>query len=441
MKHYVRIIIALIYIAATISLAACQTGTNHIGTDTISIDPKYYQKMKIQTISSGIAAQIVAASDDNIYKLRPYINGTANIIKYDVKTCNMDFLSNGEKAVLIDDIMGGGVPVTVDDFILVFKLGHVAQPIYNYPGVSSGVYRLRQNGEYLGFTELKSNWLFKPSSSIASNDESIYAVLQEYDVEQTFPELSDELLCQIDIQSGSLTVIAHLGIEKDHVLIGAYNDGVVLLTSDPMPEDISKIDDDPIMIDILLYSLTSNELKDTGVSWINGKRSGAFDNDGNFYYFEYGNGKNTLFKCELETNTIVELIADVNITEDNSLVPYLSGGIYDNRLVASLENEDRLYNIYIDVKTNTVIHNTLQYTDEGNEACDVMIFEETEKYFFVMLDRAYIPTVQTDNGETYRFDECVEIFMLITKEDFWSSIPNYISFNDMVYNSNEIVLS
>lgn len=113
----------------------------------------------------------------------------------------------------------------------------------------------------------------------------------------------------------------------------------------------------------------------------------------------------------------------------------MSGEIYDNHLIVSLENEKEQHCIAVDLKTMEVIENKLTIQDEDGSVFSVPIMDETADYFLVLCGFEYVPTVQYGGGNEYAFDEYVEVFKLIKKADYWKSEPKYIDMKDNVFKS------
>ena len=111
----------------------------------------------------------------------------------------------------------------------------------------------------------------------------------------------------------------------------------------------------------------------------------------------------------------------------------LVGEIHDNNIVFSNLNEQYFcYNL----STKKTMPLLLSYEYDGG-TIPVSIMAENEQYFLVNTGIVTLPRSATGtDGSIYNIDYPITDYKLIKKEDYWNSVPNYLSFDITQLQSN-----
>lgn len=184
--------------------------------------------------------------------------------------------------------------------------------------------------------------------------------------------------------------------------------------------------------ELQLYSLHDNCLIDTNFTWKQGELSLVINQD-TIYYVKKGDLR--LYAHSLQTGK--DLVVSDNLygsdSSDSSGSVMLVGEIHDNNIVFSNLNEQYFcYNL----ATKKTMPLLLSYEYDGG-TIPVSIMAENEQYFLVNTGIVTLSRSATGtDGSIYNIDYPITDYKLIKKEDYWNSVPNYLSFDITQLQSN-----
>ena len=116
----------------------------------------------------------------------------------------------------------------------------------------------------------------------------------------------------------------------------------------------------------------------------------------------------------------------------------LMGEIRDNHIMFSNSTGEHTRYYSYNLTTQETLPLSLSFTHEGGEI-PVFIQDETDQYFLVNGGMMNITRSATGlDGSLYTVDSSMTEYMLIKKEDYWNSVPNYIPFDDTLFQSVDL---
>ena len=271
------------------------------------------------------------------------------------------------------------------------------------------------------------------SSGIAADGSNLYLLLLDYDSQKM--QITNTALCCTDFNKNKMNRLCSLGNQKDWSIIGTYSEGLILQCSWLSSEHSSQDPDDQLSnlhYELQLYSLHDNCLIDTNFTWKQGELSLVINQD-TIYYVKKGDLR--LYAHSLQTGK--DLVVSDNLygsdSSDSSGSVMLVGEIHDNNIVFSNLNEQYFcYNL----STKKTMPLLLSYEYDGG-TIPVSIMAENEQYFLVNTGIVTLPRSATGtDGSIYNIDYPITDYKLIKKEDYWNSVPNYLSFDITQLQSN-----
>ena len=243
------------------------------------------------------------------------------------------------------------------------------------------------------------------SSGIAADGSNLYLLLLDYDSQKM--QITNTTLCCTDFNKNKMNRLCSLGNQKDWSIIGTYSEGLILQCSWLPSEHSSQNSDDRLSnlhYELQLYSLHDNCLIDTNFTWKQGELSLVINQD-TIYYVKKGDLR--LYAHSLQTGK--DLVVSDNLYGSDSSDS--SGSVMTMPLLLSYEY------------------------DGGT--IPVSIMAENEQYFLVNTGIVTLPRSATGtDGSIYNIDYPITDYKLIKKEDYWNSVPNYLSFDITQLQSN-----
>ena len=367
--------------------------------------------------SSGLLLTSISANSNDAYKLRWYMDGTSDIIKYDTE--NMSIMNMDDEKRVVQDITGGGVILATDDYLFVFKLGNL--PFRKTEGTPSRIYIYDLDANLINTVEIDSYQLFKLSGAVIydSINQDLYLVLETYRDSNEL-KLIQNTLVKINVD-GSIAELCELGTENRVFLEGYYQNGLVL-SSFKIPNE-SEAGEKSVSFD--LYDVDSETFFRAADHLVNGDSSFVVVNNAEVCYTDpMTNNLHVYSLLEQKEKTRLQL----NPYANTSFIAYLSGDLFDEHILYSLENDSESHRMFLDLKDYSV--GEIVVNDCG---APVYIFEETEKGFVLCTGYAYYKQSETINGVQYDYEEYTDIYKYISKKDFWAGSTNFVSYADMVY--------
>ena len=280
--------------------------------------------------------------------------------------------------------------------------------------------------------------LLSYNTGIAADGQNLYLLLLDYDANAM--QITNTALCRTNFDENKLERLCQLGKEREGNIIGVYPEGLVLqrswISSEYAGDDLQ--DQLPhLQYELQLYSLRENRLTDTGFAWTQGELS--FTARQGIVYFVKSGGA-CLYAHNLQNGK--EWIVTDNIFGEAQPTPaasvMLMGEIRDNHIMFSSSTGEHTRYYSYNLTTQETLPLSLSFTHEGGEI-PVFIQDETDQYFLVNGGMMNITRSATGlDGSLYTVDSSMTEYMLIKKEDYWNSVPNYIPFDDTLFQSVDL---
>ncbi len=383
-------------------------------------------KMTLVTASSGLVTNEIAPGDNAFYTLRGYVDATADLIKYDLDTMQIEKFT----AEAIPDILGGGIVATAGDYLLVFKLGHV--PFADiYEGMSSKLYILDQAGALLHTVTLPAQQLFKSNSAVAYDGlDTIFVILSTFQDGEEHPVCVGEEVCGIRLSSGTITSLQSLPTSPSTIITDVYPDGLVMTAINNAATRTVHARLSQSLLPIYESAVFSTAGSSSALDVLDNASTFVSDGNGTFYFVEQ---KETALKSyDLSTGETSVVVDDLNILKDDLYVPYIMGDMYDRHLVVRLDNGLEAIDLFVDLNTKSIVDSPSSLSlDSAMQPAEIVY--EGEAYLIVKTGITYIETTQYGGGNAYTFDECIPQFRAIPKEQYWLRSTSYLYFTDLVY--------
>ena len=422
----------------------------------------------------GPSGGMVAGTGDGAYSLLPSTEDfSARILYYDYATRQLIYLSNQvivtdveDNPGWIEDVFGGAALMTANDKLYVVKYGKSPLPGIGYEGSPTCLLQMEPNAANRKTLTVPPDSLLSYSTGIAADGENLYLIFFDYDAAAM--QISGRSLRRTCFGEDRLETLFTFDAGWDGIIAGVYPEGLVLRRAELPAEyaDARLADQMPHMqYAFQLYSLRENRLSDTGFSWKQDELSLAMEDNGTIYFVKSGEtrlyardlqtGKEWVLTGNLlgedpETPEFPENLEDPAEPEDPrnpedpkapenrpdaGLKIWLTGEICDGCILFTASDGVHTRYYAYDPETQKTLPLTLSFEHDGGEL-PVFIEAESDEYFFV--HTGYI-TVQRSaagtDGTFYTFDLESFEYMLIEKEDYWNSLPNYLPFDDSLLRS------
>jgi hypothetical protein len=392
-------------------------------------------------VTSGGVFQKQAITENGCYEIYSHVDGHGKLFFYDFENRTISFVTNQETPTddetnpgWISDLMGGVTPVAAGDSLYLFKLGGLPLPSENFPGFEKYIIKMDFDGTNREKISL-SSWQEFNTGGIAFDGKYLYFVVNEY--YDGGEALEQYHLCRANFDNMQLEVICELGNEDTYSLVDVYDDGLVFQRFHAIGTTIDEYNMEVPLLEshVMLYSLVENKLVDADIPWKNGSLSCVFDSHSKIYYVEPDSPKLSFFDIKTGESTVV--CENLNVDSLAMDAIYVGGSIIDNHIPFSItvsDSEDFYYIRYFyDLDTGDIVKVSFDDTT-GLEAGGMYIVGETEKEFFVCMGGRYVTTTKTSkSNDSYTFDELIYEYAMISKEDYWSSVPNFEPFEDFVH--------
>jgi len=396
--------------------------------------------MKMALSSMGVFSGEITGNEDGAYAILPNTDDySARLIYYDYATRQLIWLSNQmivtndeENPGWIEDTFGGAVPMAANDCLYVVKYGKSPIPSIQYEGSPSYLLRMETNAANRQKLVVPQGKLLKSSTGIAADGEELYLILTDYDAEAM--QMTGMTLCKTDFEGNQWESMLSLGADKDAAIVGVYSDGLVLQRAwMPIEYEDARIEDQlpHLSYALQLYSITEGKLIDTNFTWAQGDLTFAMG-DGVLYYVR--SGETRLYVHDLLTGEEEVLTDDLTPASADASV-YLIGEPRDNHLLFNVSTKDFSSNYSVSLSTYEVQPCALSFEHEDGQL-PVQIIAECEQYFLVNngFITLHLSATGTD-GSFYTYDSPITRYALMKKDDYWNSVPNYIPFDDSLFQS------
>lgn len=396
-------------------------------------------EMKMALSSMGVFGQEVAGNEDGAYTILSNTQDySARILYYDYATRQMTYLSNQvvvtndeENPGWLEDVFGGAVPLAVNEKLYIVKYGKSPIPRIHYEGSPSFLLEMETNAANRKKLTVPRGQLLKNNTGIAADGKNLYLLLTDYDEKAL--QITNITLCKTNFDKNAFDPLLSLGIEKDTQIVGVFPEGLILQRTF-LPSEYADGDQarqiSHFNYELQLYSIPENSLVETGFTWKQGDLSFVLG-QGLVYYVKTGTAQLCAYDLQSKTRRVLVENLLTNIpAESTDAQIILMGELYDDHISLKLLDGDNSADYSYSLHTQKIFPLLLSFDHEGG-SIPVSIASENDLYFLVnsgfnTLHRLAIGT----DGSYYTVDSKITQYSLIKKEDYWNSLPHFISFDE-----------
>ena len=409
-------------VAATESATPAPTIIDEDATETV---PSSGEELHMLTAQQGIAMTVGGETANGCYSLDPYPDASADIIYYDYLTQECIRLSadanlghDPASTAYIPSFKGGARCFVVGDYLYVIKSG---QP-YTDASVSGNdptarIYSMALDGSDRKIQEYGSNMVFNWFGGVAGNGtDALFTIVsivdpQKAEVKSALVKFGRNLSGYEILYEWNDDVVANL--------VGTCDDSFIATItskSDPTKTEWISISQERVLKDNLLgdekeSNITSYTIYD-GIMYYTKEKSAAV------YRYDI---LHDVHLESLETDEYEDFLPSRTM---------ISCEVRDSHLILYLANEALYKGTYASVDLDTMQIAPLNlYAKENGEDVFVGIFAEGEKDFLVRVGK--FTRKRNDygtDGTPFTYEQSFEDYVLIRKEDYWNSRPNYLRF-------------
>lgn len=367
-----------------------------------------------------------SGTKDGFYRVLNNLDGTGNIVYYDYSTRQLIFLSSqvnsthkdSDDTSFLSSVIGGTATLSDGEKLYILKQ---TNDVLIRKGDMRGrgyICCLDLNGQNRQTIQLPTNQYIIPTSGVACSAQELYFLIQETgDNAQTHTKL-----LSTNFEKESLSVEYTFEESVIPFLVGQCSKGLIFqLRNVNEGKNVFAIWNNTLQAPVeLAFDASANEC--------------VFDNEkGQLYYTPHSNPLK-LYRYDISTDHSDEI----------SSIPQLDG--YDQLLFSSTVRDQHIFiqlansttgdvlRYAIDLKSREWKPQTLQDGDH-----DVQIFAHSEKEYFVRLEDSevdyqdYLP-----DGTPVTNQMLMPNYVLIAKEDYWKNKPDYIRFDDEVFDALDL---
>ena len=367
---------------------------------------------KMLTNSYGIIGSLTSVSESGAFgiDINPS-SGKGHFIFYDFasKTVSLFPQNNtNEQEGVIESVVGGAVPISAEEGLYVIRLGYPFDEM-----TPPTIYFFGNDGLEQSRFVLPEQFYISPSTCIAQYDGYLILALARYDYDTR--NLVGTDIVKINPLKKELHVIYSFDGSNQYTIVEAYDDEVIVEKTERLEERQKK----NTYKTAYILSLSEESIISTSDKWSINEYSRAYKKS-EIYYISPKNENIIHYSLKQGTKTIIGSVTEYGAN------PQIVG-IYDDRLMIRLDNEDR-FGLYFDLNTKKLNKLTLP----------VGIIGETETSFFIATGEKKVDYKQEINGRLVESSMGVVEYALISKVDYWANKPNYQPFSDTVYTSGMI---
>lgn len=354
----------------------------------------------------GLLGTYIASSEKGSYSV--FTNpssGKGHILFYDYSTMTLDYLCDDRDKGIIDSVVGGAFPIYYNDEIYIIKYGFA-----NYDAIPTVIYKYSLDGVLKSTFVLPNDKMISSSSRIGAVGKELLLLTESYD--KNTNERKTVQIESLDIDNQSMKTITSLSNDGNYQIVGSYENILVL-------DHYRSIDSEKVH-DLLTFSLDEKSMSAPFLSWASGNISYCIVQD------------KVYFVAEESLLRSVDIISEDQ--EDVYDFSSISTGL---RIVGNIDNRI-LFQQYKSGEFGLWFNSISK--EMGHLQLSVGILGQTENCYFVSLGEKIIPYEQEIQGKLVQGNLGVVNYALISKDDFWNNTPNFIVFDDHIYNSNMIFL-
>ena len=446
MKDYKILLKSALLISVLIFHTACSPASKELSTSDPASDSKEpgsssaaeQQKSADSSpyhlISSpnGLFYSFPAQTADGFYELvytKEVLSGAQNIVYTDFSTMHRAYLSsdiNSDHQSETDTsyiplALGGSEILTDGSYIYVFKKGSFILQHSDGLAAKPGIYRMDLNGNNRITIELPFDQEISANGGIFSDGTSLVLMMNVVGKDSS---VHSELI-RVDFSSQSITTLidfSTINLNLPNIsLISSFDDSFVL-------SSLRVTGDGEIIKE--LYTFDSSQGILQPLAGCTAEDRYVFYQHGNIYYIE--NSQNALYLFDPangQSELVIPELVPPDCKFDSLQIGYPAPFPY---LAFRSSNDDGGYaNYYWNCSTHEWKESSL--TDVYDE---VTIYGIWQDYFLVnRRNKTVYYEDFAESGQSFTNQMTVSQYALISQNDFWNNIPNYIRFTDDVYGS------
>lgn len=399
------------------------------GSSSVSEQAKY----RLVSSPDGMIYTGGAMSDDGFYELvftKDVISGAQNIVYTDFASKHRIYLSsdinsdhqNENDTSYIPTAIGGAAILTDNEYIYVLKKGSLLLQDVCGTDAKACIYRTDLDGGNRIALEIPFDETINGTSGIFSDGESLLLLIDSVDKNSK----TYQKLVRADFSMRNITTLIDFSntefASQSVFLVGSFGNKLILSTL--------KFDDNGELTKEL-YAIDPLEGTIEQLIRFSDSERYAFFQHNNIYYIEMS--ENALYRFDPskgESERIIPKLAPPDLEYDTVQIGYAAPEPY---LAFRFNSDENSTNYYWNCDTGEWKKELL--TDGARE---VHIYGIWQDHFLVMLeDEMVFYQDFAPNGQAYTNQMAVAKHALISQEDYWNGVPNYIYFQDDVYGNGE----
>lgn len=384
--------------------------------------------------SMGYFSYTIASAQDGAYSLRFNTDGSANILYYDYSSTQLIYLSNQTTPTKdetnpgwLENTLGGAYILCDDEHLYILKVEMLPKLSIDYQGDPAYIMRTGLTGQDKVKVVLPNYYALVPGSAVISDGSSLYIIVYRFDLEDMGK--SWPVLCRVDFSKKSVEELYTFPAEAEYNLRGGFADNL-LIESAAFSENANRV-----AHELLTYSVSKDDISKAVVAWTNDEKSRVYDNKG-MYYIDTGSFELHYVDAITGQNSVICENISTPLGESTSgYSAYIADEIYDNHLILRFNGNGQIRYFSYDLITGEMLPIDLYYEeDNGQTKRLAAILGENDKYFLVIYGSKAVKSQTVIEGKSVQFDEYVVLYKLIEKQAYWQSKPDFLEFEDYVYN-------
>lgn len=381
--------------------------------------------------ADGIIYNGGAQVADGFYELiftKDVLSGAKNIVYTDFSSLHRIYLSSDinsdhqseSDTSFVPASVGGAAILTDGQYIYIIKKGSLLLQDSYGEVAKPCIYRADLDGSNRVEIDLSFDEAVNSTSGVFSNGDTLLFLIDVVDKDATGHQ---ELVCA-DFSAKSITPLidfseANLG-SQNLALVGSFGDKLVISVLQISESgDITKD----------LYTLDPLRGTISPLTSFSDKEQYAFFQHGNIYYIDLD--ENSLYQFDpnsAESELVIASVVPPDLNFDSMQIGFAAPEPY---FVFRFTSGDNSFNYYWNCDTKEWKQELLK---DGER--EVHIYGVWKDYFLVMLQDKMVSYQDfTEDGQSFTNQMAVTEYALISQNDYWNGIPNYIRFTDDVYGS------
>ncbi len=429
-------VLILILVGCSDSSDSTQNQSENVSLSEQKTEPNGQAGQGNLMLAKKASSVLMASTDDGFYQFESLDGENGRILYYDVATTTLINLSN--QLIVTEDETNPGYLEDVGANVEMFIGGehlYLTSSKTQYDTVPSAIIQMGLSGSDQKTIEIPGYSFHSPNSSgyFAVDGQKVYFITEKIGQDGRAESLA---FCVADFETMEFSVIEDMpyldeGVFDQTEIVGAYDDMVIFRTR-TMSDDFNIDYFERLQqstLEYTKYSLSGQKFIPIYTHKQHEVTSDIYGKD--IYYIE--SGSSILRQRNLETEQITDVV-DLKSFEqsagfDTFEIYSTSFDGYLNVVFRSSEISDGFcYNLTTkELKSRATINQGQE--DEQS----LFTYGENKDYFIVRTDVIDYLHKQELDGTVIEFPSTINLFSLISKEDYWNNNLNYLPFEDTVY--------